>query len=252
MHGKHKAASLPVRYSKIESIKLKEGAYSMRLPMGSAIQPLNDFKFNRSEADYCTENLLPSHLLHFFGGLSLLMTCPHSSHLYFFISPDSASETPLNGALEEELAAPDAAPAFVCADASAEFIQAFDFEVSAEFMHAFDPDASAEFLHALALELSMEFLQALPVEVSIEFLVAFIPAHSAEFVAAFEVAALADSTLFAPELRWLFCSSLRLHLSGLPQPFTEFVILTSRFLIALVLPLKDFLYARAVLKTIRS
>ena len=246
----------------------------MRLPMGSAIQPLNDFKFNRSEADYCTENLLPSHLLHFFGGLSLLMTCPHSSHLYFFISPDSAPETPLNGALEEELAAPDAAPAFVCADASAEFIQAFDFEVSAEFMqafdfevspefmqafdfevsaefmHAFDPDASAEFLHALALELSMEFLQALPVEVSIEFL-AFIPAHSAEFVAAFEVAAFADSTLFAPELRWLFCSSLRLHLSGLPQPFTEFVILTSRFLIALVLPLNDFLYARAVLKTIR-
>ena len=204
----------------------------MRLPMGSAIQPLNGFKFNRSEVDYCTENLLPSHLLHFFGGLSLLMTCPHSSHLYFFISPDSAPETPLNGALEEELAAPDAAPAFVCADASA------------EFMHAFDPDASAEFLHALALELSMEFLQALPVEVSIEFL-AFIPAHSAEFVAAFEVAAFADSTLFAPELRWLFCSSLRLHLSGLPQPFTEFVILTSRFLIALVLPLNDFLYARA-------
>ena len=118
-------------------------------------------------------------------------------------------------------------------------------------MHAFDPDVSAEFLHALALELSMEFLQALPVEVSIEFLVAFIPAHSAEFVAAFEVAAFADSTLFAPELRWLFCSSLRLHLSGLPQPFTEFVILTSRFLIALVLPLNDFLYARAVLKTIR-
>lgn len=111
-------------------------------------------------------------------------------------------------------------------------------------MQAFDPDASAEFLHALALELSMEFLQALPVEVSIEFL-AFIPAHSAEFVAAFEVAAFADSTLFAPELRWLFCSSLRLHLSGLPQPFTEFVILTSRFLIALVLPLNDFLYARA-------
>ena len=210
----------------------------MRLPMGSAIQPLNDFKFNRSEADYCTENLLPSHLLHFFGGLSLLMTCPHSAHLYFFISPDSAPETPLNGALEEELAAPDAALALVCADASA------------EFMHAFDPDASAEFLHALALELSMEFLQALPVEVSIEFL-AFIPAHSAEFVAAFEVAAFADSTLFAPELRWLFCSSLRLHLSGLPQPFTEFVILTSRFLIALVLPLNDFLYARAVLKTIR-
>lgn len=174
-----------------------------------------------------------------------MMTCPHSSHLYFFISPDSAPETPLNGALEEELAAPDAALALVCADASAEFIQAFDFEVSAEFMHAFDPDVSAEFLHALALELSMEFLQALPVEVSIEFLVAFIPAHSAEFVAAFEVAAFADSTLFAPELRWLFCSSLRLHLSGLPQPFTEFVILTSRFLIALVLPLNDFLYARA-------
>lgn len=173
-----------------------------------------------------------------------MMTCPHSAHLYFFISPDSAPETPLNGALEEELAAPDAALALVCADASAEFIQAFDFEVSAEFMHAFDPDASAEFLHALALELSMEFLQALPVEVSIEFLVAFIPAHSAEFVAAFEVAAFADSTLFAPELRWLFCSSLRLHLSGLPQPFTEFVILTSRFLIALVLPLNDFLYAR--------
>lgn len=228
----------------------------MRLPMGSAIQPLNDVKFNRSEADYCTENLLPSHLVHFFGGLSLLMTCPHSAHLYFFISPDSAPETPLNGALEEELAAPEAAPAFVCADASAEFMQAFDFEVSAEFMqafdfevsaefmHAFDPDASAEFLHALALELSMEFLQALPVEVSIEFL-ALIPAHSAEFVAAFEVAAFADSTLFAPELRWLFCSSLRLHLSGLPQPFTEFVILTSRFLIALVLPLNDFLYARA-------
>ena len=180
-----------------------------------------------------------------------MMTCPHSSHLYFFISPDSAPETPLNGALEEELAAPDAALALVCADASAEFIQAFDFEVSAEFMHAFDPDASAEFLHALALELSMEPLQALPVEVSIEFLVALIPAHSAEFVAAFEVAAFADSTLFAPELRWLFCSSLRLHLSGLPQPFTEFVILTSRFLIALVLPLNDFLYARAVLKTIR-
>ena len=179
-----------------------------------------------------------------------MMTCPHSAHLYFFISPDSAPETPLNGALEEELAAPDAAPALVCADASAEFMQAFDFEVSAEFMHAFDPDASAEFLHALALELSMEFLQALPVEVSIEFL-AFIPAHSAEFVAAFEVAAFADSTLFAPELRWLFCSSLRLHLSGLPQPFTEFVILTSRFLIALVLPLNDFLYARAILKTIR-
>ena len=173
-----------------------------------------------------------------------MMTCPHSAHLYFFISPDSAPETPLNGALEEELAAPDAALALVCADASAEFMQAFDFEVSAEFMHAFDPDASAEFLHALALELSVEFLQALPVEVSIEFLVAFIPAHSAEFVAAFEVAAFADSTLFAPELRWLFCSSLRLHLSGLPQPFTEFVILTSRFLIALVLPLNDFLYAR--------
>lgn len=47
MHGKHKAASLLVRYSKIESIKLKEGACSMRLPMGSAIQPLNDLKFNR-------------------------------------------------------------------------------------------------------------------------------------------------------------------------------------------------------------
>lgn len=173
-----------------------------------------------------------------------MMTCPHSAHLYFFISPDSTPETPLNGALEEELAAPDAALALVCADASAEFMQAFDFEVSAEFMPAFDPDASAEFLHALALELSMEFLQALPVEVSIEFLVALIPAHSAEFVAAFEVAAFADSTLFAPELRWLFFSSLRLHLSGLPQPFTEFVILTSRFLIALVLPLNDFLYAR--------
>ena len=47
MHGKHKAASLLVRYSKIESVELKEGAYSMRLPMGSAIQPLNDLKFNR-------------------------------------------------------------------------------------------------------------------------------------------------------------------------------------------------------------
>ena len=118
----------------------------------------------------------------------------------------------MQDALEEEFAAPEEALP-MAQEASAAFIRSFADEVSAEFIRPLQEADSAELPQALAAEVF----------------------EASEFMA------------FAPRWLW-FLSSLseREHLSGLPQPCTEFVILTSRFfLIALVLPKEGFLYPTA-------
>ena len=134
-------------------------------------------------------------------------------------------------------------------EASAEFLQAFEEEASAEFLQAFVSEASEQFFTEFFIELSFaawvedtsaeaDFME-LAFELRAEFPVAvvFAPEEVRAFAASVDFSA-ADSTEFARRFDWFLISfSVRAHLSGLPQPFTESVMfLPPGILIDLVCP----------------